>query len=734
MRLLPVLLRVLPLAPLISALPPSRSDPNLSLHQLLDIPIIKDIAPILSDFRSGRILDEIITYLLTHIEANSLFPGLRQVLQLVRDGKADRAGYSRGLLKSIQAHPKFAEAFASLDNDLQDKVTAFMNGDSAERIVKKCGFSVPLSPAAKEHFKRMQESGITPSSRRWLNSKRETSPVIYEDNANSKPMTVYTAAEFENWGLTVQHTPSYTFVPTTIEGVKNLIKWAKVSSKRVRAAGYRHTWTNMYSQDGEILLSMLDLRTATTIPDCSSILPSKDYTGSEFKRIELEAQDVPGTSEKKRLARIGAAVTNEDFRRWAIANNAWTTPLNVVVVEITYGGSNAPMCHGGGIRHKTISDLVRRIEYVDANGEHQSVTNPVQLKAAAGSFGLLGIVTHITIELDAMSYANLRPLKQEIGLAIPPPKDFKVPAAIREAYTPAELEAARQDFIQKAETNYYSEWFWFPYQSKAFVNCWNNTEEPSGLIDYPTYPDLFLQWLEGWLGGVINDDPLFRAFPGRWQAVIFSSLAMLSLPPNGPLNSQIKTHLVNALHFRRGIHNMRVRDMELQIPIPPLASDPTKPDWTVAQRAWWDAIDAVYADPKAPMRVALEMRIMGDSDVIMAAQTNNKFGTVSIEVLTSMAAAAEGVWEPFVQEIATRWMNYTGPDGGYLNTRPHWAKEWDGMKVRGTPWKQYLRETSYKDEIPAFKDALAQIGQAQGWGLQDLKDRFSVPLLDDLFF
>ncbi|PWW76071.1 hypothetical protein C7212DRAFT_194991, partial [Tuber magnatum] len=545
---------------------------------------------------------------------------------------------------------------------------------------------------------------------------------------------VYTAAEFENWGLTVQHTPSYTFVPTTVAGLKNLIKWAKAKNKLVRAAGYRHTWTSMYSQDGEIFLSMLDLETATTIPDPSSILPSKDYRGNEFKGIELETQDVPGTGGKKRLARIGAAVTNEDFRRWAIANNVWTVSLNVVMVEITFGGSNALMCHGGGIRHKTISDLVRRIEYVDANGEHQSVTDPVQLKAAAGSFGLLGIITHITIELDAMTYAELRPLKQDIGLAIPPPPNFKVPSAISKSYTPAELEAARQDFIRKAETSYYSEWFWFPYQPKAFVNCWDDTDDPSGLIDYPTYPDLFLQWLEGWLGGVMNDDPLFRALPGRWQAVIFSSLAMLSLPPNGPLNSRIKTHLINGLHFRRGIQNMRVRDMELQIPIPPLASDPTKPDWTVVQRAWWDAIDAVYADPEAPMRIALEMRVMGDSDIIMAAQTNNTFGTVSIEVLTSMAAVAEGVWDPFVQEVATRWMNYTGPNGAYLNTRPHWAKEWDGMKVRGTPWKQYLRETSYKDEIPAFKDVLAQIGQAQGWTLQDLKERFSVPLLDDLFF
>jgi hypothetical protein len=33
------------------------------------------------------------------------------------------------------------------------------------------------------------------------------------------------------------------------------------------------------------------------------------------------------------------------------------------------------------------------------------VDDPHHIKAAAGAFGLLGVVTHITFELDAMTYA-----------------------------------------------------------------------------------------------------------------------------------------------------------------------------------------------------------------------------------------------------------------------------------------------------------------------------------------
>jgi hypothetical protein len=148
------------------------------------------------------------------------------------------------------------------------------------------------------------------------------------------------------------------------------------------------------------------------------------------------------------------------------------------------------------------------------------------------------------------------------------------------------------------------------------------------------------------------------------------------MPPQlGIIGADIKTYLPDGLHFRRGVKNMRVRDMELEIPIPPRADDPSKPDWEVVQKAWWDAIDAVYNDSTAPMRTALEMRIMAGSDVIMAPQKGNSFGTASIEVLTTMSAVAEGVWTPFEQEVADRWMSYEY-DGELLNTRPHWAKEW----------------------------------------------------------
>ena len=80
-------------------------------------------------------------------------------------------------------------------------------------------------------------------------------------------------------------------------------------------------------------------------------------------------------------------------------------------------------CHGGGIGHKTIADRMLAMQYVDSRGELVTIDDPEMLSVAAGSMGLLGIVTSITYELDRMSYARYQPRISEQGLetVLPPP-------------------------------------------------------------------------------------------------------------------------------------------------------------------------------------------------------------------------------------------------------------------------------------------------------------------------
>lgn len=135
------------------------------------------------------------------------------------------------------------------------------------------------------------------------------------------------------------------------------------------------------------------------------------------------------------------------------------------------------------------------------------------------------------------------------------------------------------------------------------------------------------------------------------------------------------------------------------------------------------------------MRLTLELRIMGGSNILLAPQYGNEpWGTASIEVLTVPDAVTDSEWGGFVQRVADAWMSYEGEGGKKLNVRPHWAKEWEGLRMGGMGARRYLKEVAYKEQIPAFRQALARIGEAQGWALSDLHERFSNELWDEIVF
>ena len=173
--------------------------------------------------------------------------------------------------------------------------------------------------------------------------------------------------------------------------------------------------------------------------DVSCLVVHKLMDGSNiFQFIELVGEPFKENNRTKHLCRIGAATTNEQFRAWAMdafhrdPKSAWTVPWNVVMVESTYGGTNAMLCHVAlDYNNQTISDLVTEIEFVNPKGQLQTVGYKITdsdekqtqgrewIKSAGGAFGILGVVTSLTIKLDAMTYARMKPTKPRLALTVP---------------------------------------------------------------------------------------------------------------------------------------------------------------------------------------------------------------------------------------------------------------------------------------------------------------------------
>mmetsp|Transcript_24979 Transcript_24979/g.28896 ORF Transcript_24979/g.28896 Transcript_24979/m.28896 type:complete len:679 (-) Transcript_24979:146-2182(-) len=562
--------------------------------------------------------------------------------------------------------------------------------------------------------------------------------------ADKTPMKCINNDQFNNWGKTVKAKSILHFAPKTKVGICNIVKWSKKNNLKVRAAGFRHSWSNITIDDSQVLVSLLPFGQPEHIPAIE--LPMD----GELQSIELLEKTIIEDGVEKKLCKIGAGTTNEHFREWIIQNSKddenntwkpwWTLPLNVIMVEITFGGSNGPICHGSGKRTTTLSDLVASIEFVNAKGELQTVDDPVQLKSVSGCFGMLGIVTSITMKLDPLTFACMIPQKKRVELSIPPPKGFDVPKRFdMSEISKDSLKEAFEVFRDSCDNDYYVEYFWYPDQDECWINSWKNDGDPSDANEYPTPFVVKIQEIQLFLGGVINST-VFRFLPGRLQVSILSNLAMESSPERDSSNP-IVTPLIEAIHFRRGIHNMRCYDMEWEIPIPALKSDPSKPDYSVCQKAWWAAIKAFYEhfdkdENDVPMRLPLEMRITGGSSVNLAPQYgNDKHGTCSIEILTP-ANVKRKEWKSFIQEITDLWTNLKTDDGEpihpfmndkgqLLYVRPHWAKEWEGLTVHGKPINEYLVEDAYKDQIQLFREGLEAAAKAGGYSLKDAEQLFS---------
>ncbi|KAG8678790.1 hypothetical protein FRC09_019542, partial [Ceratobasidium sp. 395] len=148
----------------------------------------------------------------------------------------------------------------------------------------------------------------------------------------------------------------------------------------------------------------------------------------------------------------------------------------------------------------------------------------------------------------------------------------------------------------------------------------------------------------------------------------------------------------------------------------------------------WDGIKVFYDRIKdVPMRLTLEMRLTGCSEVILAPQRDNTMGTISIEALTTEVTPGDK-WQSFLQQLVDKWTSYTDSKGQPLNSRPHWAQEWKGLKVRGKPIETYLKETAYKEAIPEFRAALETIAKAQGTTVSDMRQTFGNAMIERMFF
>ena len=158
------------------------------------------------------------------------------------------------------------------------------------------------------------------------------------------------------------------------------------------------------------------------------------------------------------------------------------------------------------------------------------------------------------------------------------------------------------------------------------------------------------------------------------------------------------------------------------------------PQQPLTPPARWDGIAAMYARKDAPARVALEMRLTGGSDVLLAPQRRNG-ATCSIEVLTTLITPRDD-WATFMQQVADAWTAHDAQDehGRALYARPHWAKQWAGLVVRGKPVERYLKEDAYREAFAEFREVFRGVVERNQGTVEETLRVFGNDLMVRLIF
>ena len=89
-----------------------------------------------------------------------------------------------------------------------------------------------------------------------------------------------------------------------------------------------------------------------------------------------------------------------------------------------------------------------------------------------------------------------------------------------------------------------------------------------------------------------------------------------------------------------------------------------------------------------------------------------------------------------MQQMADHWTGYDVRDeqGRAMLPRPHWAKQWAGLTVKGKPIERYFKEDAYATAFGEFRDVFKGVVEKRGCTVEETRARFGNALMERLIW
>jgi hypothetical protein len=406
---------------------------------------------------------------------------------------------------------------------------------------------------------------------------------------------------WENWAKTARCRPEWSFYPHSLQELVHIVHFARGSGKRIRVAGSGHSWSALVPTE-EVLVFVDQLKEV-----------AMDFSDPAHPRISIES---------------GATVLKVNA---VLELYGYALPSNVVLESVRFGGLIATGSHGSGWNNLTLSDLVHSIEIVTASGElrkfEAGVDSDEVMNAARLNLGLFGITYRVTLNVQS---------------------NWTVRARDRRLPIPQVLEHLREYVLSHENLDL----FWWPFCDRFWVKSWEPVEgsisaQPRRGLRDKVGAAISSQLLRGSL-------KLLESFPQLTPKV-----CQMDFTATPSVRDDV-VHVVEAIHYRRGLELAKLGCVEIAFKIDP---DFENVKWAI--RVAFERVRAYAARGQYPLNVTMSARFIHKSDCWLSPAFGEGH-TCYIEIVSRTDPC---LWKQFSGEVARDWLTLR-------QARPHWAKEY----------------------------------------------------------
>lgn len=447
---------------------------------------------------------------------------------------------------------------------------------------------------------------------------------------------------WRNWVRLVKARPRRIELPESETEIIEIVNRAIDEKTTVRAFGGRYSWSAIAPTDG-VMIDMRRLRELDEPVPINPADPLKHGSATHTVRVMAGAQIRDLT---KHLM---------DPSRKLMIQSSTVNPW------VQIGGALANGCHGTGVDHKPLTDLVTSIEIIQAerqpDGSFVVATKPYtrpstpptgprdpawkEWRALTVNLGCLGVIYAVTFECVPLYGVHI----------------VDTPMNMR---TTIDSDAALREIIGHPQSkpqnrNRYAELFWFPFNDELFVRSW----QPDDAATYGDFSRWF--WLRQWFVAKVAGPVAFFVM----GLLPFLTPYLMRIFHMAFSNLDARVRAPDAMQYER--HFPTVYDMGYAVAYDPDTA--AAPDgFRLFRKAWWQVVEKLENarhQGKYPQNLVLHVRFSQQAQGFLhPAKTDS--ATHYTAYMELVAHGNVSRHQEHFEAIERAWDRFGG--------KPHWGK------------------------------------------------------------